>query len=38
MSSAAALGGQWGKYGIISESEYVEHFTLDEHDLPNFPP
>jgi hypothetical protein len=23
MASAAVLGGQWGKYGIISESEYV---------------
>jgi hypothetical protein len=26
MASAAALGGQWGKYGIISESEYVRIF------------
>jgi hypothetical protein len=23
MASAVALGSQWGKYGIISESEYV---------------
>ncbi len=38
MASAAALGGQWGKFGIISESEYVEYFTLDEYDVPNFPP
>jgi hypothetical protein len=36
MASAAALGGQWGKFGIISESEYVEYFTLDEYDVPNF--
>jgi hypothetical protein len=26
MASAAALGGQWGKYGIISESECVRIF------------
>jgi hypothetical protein len=38
MASAAALGGQWGKYGIISESEYVECFGLDEYDVPNLPP
>ena len=38
MASAAALGGEWGKYGIISESEYVEHFTLDEYDVSNVPP
>jgi hypothetical protein len=38
MASAAVLGGQWGKFGIISESEYVEYFTLDEYDVSNFPP
>lgn len=38
MASAAALGGQWGKYGIISESEYVGSFAFDEHDVPNSPP
>jgi hypothetical protein len=38
MASAAALGGQWGKYGIISESEYVEPFTLDENNVLNIPP
>jgi hypothetical protein len=38
MASAAALGGQWGKNGIISESEYVEYSILDEYDVPNFPP
>ena len=37
MASAAALGGQWGKYGIINESEYVEYFTLSEYDVPNSP-
>jgi hypothetical protein len=38
MASAAALGGQWGKYGIISESECVVYFALDEHDVSNSPP
>ena len=28
MASAAALGGQWGKFGIISESEYVRRFLF----------
>jgi len=37
MASAAALGGEWGKYGIISESEYVEYFSLGEYDVPDFP-
>jgi hypothetical protein len=37
MASAAALGGQWGKYGIINESEYVEYFALNQSDVPNFP-
>jgi hypothetical protein len=38
MASATALGGQWGKYGIISESEYVVCVTLDDHDVSNSPP
>ncbi len=37
MASAAALGSQWGKYGIISESEYVKYSIFAEYDVPNFP-
>ena len=36
MASAAALGGQWGKYGIISESEYVRMLYCAEYDVRNF--
>jgi hypothetical protein len=36
MASAAALGGQWGKYGIISESEYGRILYPAEYDVRNF--
>lgn len=35
MASAAAVGGQWGKYGIINESEYVRILYCVEYDVRN---